>query len=46
MAGAEGVIAQFLASKHKREEDEFLHSECLRDLERGTAGPLYTNDGE
>ena len=41
MVGAEEVIATFLASKHKREEDEFLYSECLRDLERGTAGPLF-----
>ena len=34
MAEAEDVIATFLASKHKREEDERLFSECLRDRER------------
>ena len=44
MAGAEEVIATFIASKHKREEGEFLFPECLRDLERGTAGPLCTKD--
>ncbi len=44
MAGAEEVIEKFLKAKHKREEDEFLHSECLRDLERGTAAPLLTKE--
>ena len=42
MARSHELIEQFLRTKHKREEDEFLHAECIRDLQRGTAGPLRT----
>ncbi len=42
MARSEELVEQFLRTKHKREEDEFLHAECVRDLARGTAGPLMS----
>ena len=44
MAKSEDLIEQFLRARHKLEEDEFLHSECERDLARGTAGPLMSKD--
>ncbi len=45
IAKPEELMSQFLRSRHEPEEDEFLHAECLRDLERGTAGPLMSQTG-
>jgi hypothetical protein len=44
MARSEELIEQFLKNKHRPDEDEFLHAECVRDLARGTAGPLMTRE--
>ena len=44
MARLEELIEQLLRTRHQPEDDEFLHAECLRDLERGAAGPLITLD--